>query len=121
MAAKNSGPGGEVSNKSQGPKTNTEQVAVAAYYLAARRGFSGDQHLQDWLSAEKSLAAETASAGDNDLAARGFVEEDIHPDEVVRWAKILNVKPERLRVAIQRVGPNSTEVRKFLQTASAKK
>src|ERR1700712_5384725 len=111
MAAKSSGPDGGASNGSENPKPNSEQIAEAAYYLAERRGFSGDQHIEDWLSAEKSLAAESVGTGDDDIAARGLVEEDIQPDEVEQWAKTLNVTPEKLRVAIQRVGPVSSEVK----------
>ena len=97
-----------------------EHVAVAAYYLAERRGFTGDQQVDDWLAAERSLAAEYEGIGDNEAAARGAVEEDIQPDEVEDWARTLNVTPERLRVAIQRVGPVSSEVRKFLQDSAGK-
>jgi hypothetical protein len=50
---------------------------------------------------------------------RGHPEEDIRPDEVHRWAEELNVSPEELRVAIERVGPVSSEVRKFLQQGRA--
>ncbi|MDB5808664.1 MAG: hypothetical protein JWN94_786 [Betaproteobacteria bacterium] len=92
-----------------------EYIAVAAYYRAEQRGFTGDQQVDDWLAAEKALAAESAPKGDDDLKARGYVEEDIQPDEVEQWAERLQVSPERLRVAIQRVGPVSSEVEKFLQ------
>lgn len=97
-----------------------EQVAVAAYYLAERRGFSGDQQVEDWLAAERALAAEFAGIGDDEAAARGAVEEDIQPDEVEKWAETLHVTPEQLRVAIQRVGPVSSEVRKFLQESQGR-
>lgn len=121
MTAKNSGPGSGAPDETSKREANAEHVAVAAYYLAERRGFSGDQHIEDWLSAEKALAPESAGAGDSESAARGFVEEDIHPDEVTRWAEALKVTPERLRIALQRVGPSSLAVRQFLKTAGRKK
>jgi hypothetical protein len=51
--------------------------------------------------------------------SRGHPEEDIRPDEVHRWAEELNVTPEELRTAIERVGPVSSEVRKFLEQGRA--
>jgi hypothetical protein len=45
---------------------------------------------------------------------RGHPEEDIHPDEIHQWAEEFGVSAEELRVAIERVGPVSIEVRKFL-------
>jgi hypothetical protein len=121
MAAKNSGlnSGAEIESEKRNP--NPEHVAVAAYYEAERRGFSGDRQVDDWLAAEKSLAAESVGTGDDDIAARGFVEEDIEPDQVEQWAKKFNVTPERLRVAIQRVGPVSSEVKNFLEGSGRKK
>ena len=104
--------------RAQGQTKNaprTEEIAVAAYYIAERRGFAGDQQLDDWLSAERELGA--PPSGEDEKAARGLVEEDIAPDEIDQWAKILAVTPEELRVAIQRVGPASTAVRKFLQSS----
>ena len=95
----------------------TEEVAVAAYYIAERRGFAGDQQLDDWLSAERELGSQPPVSGEDELAARGLVEEDIAPDEIGRWAEALSVTPEDLRAAIQRVGPSSTAVRKFLQSS----
>lgn len=103
------------SESGQMARPDPAHVAVAAYYLAERRGFDGDRQLEDWLAAERSLAAEYAGSGDDELSARGAVEEDIQPDEVEQWAQTFNVTPERLRVAIQRVGPASREVRKFLE------
>jgi len=47
--------------------------------------------------------------------SRGLPEEDIKPDQIHRWAEDLDVTPEELRAAIERVGPISSEVRKFLQ------
>jgi len=98
----------------------TEDVAVAAYYIAERRGFAGDQQLDDWLSAEQELGSQPPTAGDDEIAARGLVEEDIAPDEIDRWAETFDVTLERLRVAIQRVGPSSKAVRTFLQSSRGK-
>jgi hypothetical protein len=50
---------------------------------------------------------------------RGLPEEDIKPDEIHRWAEEFQVSPEELRVAIERVGPVSSEVRKFLENGRA--
>ncbi len=97
-----------------------EDVAVAAYYIAERRGFAGDQQLDDWLSAEQALGSPPQISGEDDRAARGMVEEDIAPDEVHRWATTLNVTAEELRIAIQRVGPSSAAVRSFLQSGRKK-
>ena len=101
-----------------GPRT--EEVAVAAYYIAERRGFTGDQQLDDWLSAERELGSQPPVSGEDEIAARGLVEEDIAPDQIDDWAEALAVTPERLRVAIQRVGPSSSAVRKFLQSSRGK-
>src|SRR5258707_210819 len=60
----------------------TEDVAVAAYYIAERRGFAGDQQLDDWLSAERELGSKSPVPGEDEIAARGLVEEDIAPDEI---------------------------------------
>jgi hypothetical protein len=95
-----------------GPRT--EDIAVAAYYIAERRGFAGDQHVDDWLSAERELGSAPTGTGGDEIAARGLVVEDIEPDQVVQWANKLNVTPQELRVAIQRVGPSSKAVRQFL-------
>jgi hypothetical protein len=38
-----------------------EQLAVAAYYCAARRGFAPGHELDDWLEAESALAATTVT------------------------------------------------------------
>jgi hypothetical protein len=112
-------PASEPTAKASG-KPEPEHIAVAAYYRAEQRGFAGDQQVDDWLSAEKALAAEGAAMGDDDLKARGVPVEDIQPDEVEQWAERLDVTPERLRVAIQRVGPVSSEVRRFLQDSGAR-
>ena len=37
-----------------------KRIAEAAYYRSLRRGFSGDHQLDDWLEAERELAAMTA-------------------------------------------------------------
>jgi hypothetical protein len=51
--------------------------------------------------------------------SRGLPEEDIKPDQIHQWAEELEVSPEELRLAIERVGPISSEVRKFLQQGRA--
>ncbi len=50
---------------------------------------------------------------------RGHPEEDIRPDEIHRWADEFGVSAEELRLAIERVGPVSSEVRKFLRPTQA--
>jgi hypothetical protein len=50
---------------------------------------------------------------------RGHPEEDIHPDEIHRWAREFGVSAEELRIAIERVGPVSSEVKKFLEAGRA--
>jgi hypothetical protein len=50
---------------------------------------------------------------------RGHPEEDIRPDEIHRWAEEFDVSPEELRLAIERVGPVSSEVKKFLAQGRA--
>lgn len=40
--------------------SNEEIIAVAAYYLAERRGFSSGQELDDWLQAEKEIESRAA-------------------------------------------------------------
>ena len=93
-----------------------EDIAVAAYYIGERRGFKGDLHVEDWLEAEASLGAREVDGGARDeLSAREHVEEDIKPDEIDRWAHKFHVSKEQLRTAIQRVGPNSTNVKQFLR------
>ena len=39
-----------------------EQIAVAAYYRAERRGFAPGQELNDWLEAEREVHASPAKA-----------------------------------------------------------
>lgn len=36
-----------------------EQIALAAYYLAEKRGFEAGHEMEDWLAAEASVAAAT--------------------------------------------------------------
>jgi hypothetical protein len=36
-------------------KDREEMIAIAAYYLAERRGFNGGDPLQDWLEAESEI------------------------------------------------------------------
>jgi hypothetical protein len=37
------------------PEERREMVAVAAYYLAERRGFPGSGALDDWIAAERQI------------------------------------------------------------------
>jgi hypothetical protein len=109
--------------QAQGPTKNrprTEEVAVAAYHIAERRGFAGDQQLDDWLSAERELGSQPSVSGDDEIAARGLVQEDIAADQIDQWAEALDVTPERLRVSIQSVGPSFKAVRTFPQSARGK-
>jgi hypothetical protein len=102
--------GGQAKN---GPRS--EDIAVAAYYIAERRGFAGDQQVDDWLSAERELGSTPTGTSSDEIAARGLVAEDIEPDQIVQWANKLNVTPQELRVAIQRAGPSSKAVRQFFR------
>ena len=45
-----------------------KRIAEAAYYRSLRRGFSGDHQLDDWLEAERELAAMTAEPPVEDLS-----------------------------------------------------
>jgi hypothetical protein len=91
-------------------------IAVAAYYIAERRDFEGERHIEDWLEAERALGAREEDGPTRDeLAAREHVEEDIKPNEIQRSADDLHISAEKLRAAIQRVGPNSTNVKEFLR------
>jgi hypothetical protein len=92
-------------------------IATAAYFIAERRGFEGDQQLDDWLEAEQALGVRPEDgAPRNELAAREHVVEDIKPDEIHLWADKLQVSPEELRTAIQRVGPSSIMVKQFFES-----
>src|ERR1051325_5204394 len=65
-----------------------EEVAIAAYYRAEKRGFGGDRQLEDWLEAERELLAKSADGPARDeLAARDHVEEDIKADQIDKWAQ----------------------------------
>jgi len=37
------------------PEQRREKVAVAAYFRAERRGFAGDDPVEDWLEAEREV------------------------------------------------------------------
>ena len=93
----------------KGTRTHRD-VETAAYYIAERRGFVGDMQFEDWLEDERLVKAQENMG----QSGRNHVEEDIKPEDIQRWAEALMVRPEELRVAIQRVGPNSTKVKEFL-------
>jgi Protein of unknown function (DUF2934)/Protein of unknown function (DUF3606) len=111
------------------------RIAVAAYHKAERRGFDGNRALDDWLDAEKEIdsqsraggiqhEASTLSEGPTDISGTAVKEATndtaepgrIEPDEVRRWARKLKVPAERLREAIQRVGPVVNDVKRYLET-----
>ncbi len=107
------------------PKRNVppEQIALAAYYNAERRGFAGNQDVNDWLDAERVLQlqlhdrvensqeAASSTIAQEDLRAKP---EDLPPDKVTEYAKKLEVSAESVRAAVQRVGPNTSEVQEYL-------
>jgi len=117
-----------------GQAQRQEQIAVAAYYHAERRGFAGNRELDDWLEAEREIDSRTAGAGIQHVASvlaeasRGAAapttdedrktppgEELIEPDQLSVWAKKLKVPAPRLREAIQRVGPIVGDVKQYLE------
>jgi hypothetical protein len=119
-----------------------ENIAIAAYYNAERRGFKEGGEMEDWLEAEKQIDGRTSEKGERgeasirqagagndahsasaagdgperpdfpDLARAGV--EHIEPHDVTEWAKRLDVPSSRLREAIKRVGPLVKDVKKFL-------
>ena len=51
-SAKRSAPNGA---ERLSPEQRAQQIAMAAYFLAERRGFAPNHELDDWLAAERSL------------------------------------------------------------------
>ncbi|MBK1679844.1 DUF2934 domain-containing protein [Rhodocyclus tenuis] len=51
------------SKSTQNADSSQEWVAVAAYYIAEKRGFSGNEALADWLAAQAQVAELLASTG----------------------------------------------------------
>jgi hypothetical protein len=49
-------------NSGRGPGWRHEEIELAAYFNAERRGFKGNQALEDWLEAERYI--DTLEAGD---------------------------------------------------------
>ena len=89
-----------------------ERIAVAAYYNAERRGFSGNAELDDWLDAEKTIDGATP----DDAAAQLDTDPGdlIYPEDIDKWAERLDVTREQLRVAIRQVGSRVDDVARFL-------
>lgn len=130
----------------RGESARRERIAVAAYYNAERRAFQEGGEMDDWLEAERQIdglgtekgpkgevsarqsagspggadapsAAATERPDFPDLNQAGI--EHIEPDEVQKWARQLNVPAPKLREAIKRVGPVVSDVKRFLDGASA--
>lgn len=116
-----------------------EHIAIAAYYNAEKRGFSGDeqQQLNDWFEAEKQIgnyySGGSATNRDqpsvqqiinqteatlDDADARSDHSEIIDPSDIKRWAKELGVSAPTLREAINRVGAKVEDVKNFLSDAN---
>ncbi|WP_153116358.1 DUF2934 domain-containing protein [Rhodocyclus tenuis] len=51
------------SKPTQDADSSQEWVAVAAYYIAEKRGFSGNEALADWLAAQAQIAELLAPTG----------------------------------------------------------
>ena len=91
-----------------------ERIAVAAYYNAERRGFSGNAELDDWLDAEKAIDGATPADAAAQLDPGTDSSELIYPEDIDKWAERLDVTREQLRVAIRQVGSCVDDVARFL-------
>ncbi len=91
-----------------------ERIAVAAYYNAERRGFSGSAELDDWLDAEKAIDGATPADAAAQLDPGMDSSELIYPEDIDKWAEQLDVTREQLRVAIRQVGSCVDDVARFL-------
>ncbi len=91
-----------------------ERIAVAAYYNAERRGFEGNNELDDWLDAEKSIDGVSAADAAAQLNPGADASEVIYPEDIDEWAERLDVTREQLRVAIRQVGTKVDDVARFL-------
>jgi hypothetical protein len=91
-----------------------DRIAVAAYYNAERRGFEGNNELDDWLDAEKSIDGVSAADAAAQLNPGADATEVIYPEDIDEWAERLDVTREQLRVAIRQVGSKVDDVARFL-------
>ena len=91
-----------------------ERIAVAAYYNAERRGSEGNNELDDWLDAEKSIDGVSAADAAAQLNPGADASEVIYPEDIDEWAERLDVTREQLRVAIRQVGTKVDDVARFL-------
>lgn len=105
-----------------------EHIATAAYYMAERRSFAPGAEVDDWLQAEREIDSQNGASGTlHEASQRRSPEETpparqgpsaadamITPDEVQEWAAKLGVGAELLRTAINKVGPDAAQVRKYL-------
>jgi hypothetical protein len=97
-----------------GEEARRERIAVAAYYIAERRGFAGNNELDDWLDAEKSIEGISAADAAAQLDPGADASEVIYPEDIDEWAERLDVTREQLRVAIRQVGSKVDDVARFL-------
>ena len=91
-----------------------EHIAVAAYYNAERRGFSGNAEFDDWLDAEKAIDGATPDDAAAQLDPGTDSSDLIYPEDIDEWAERLDVTREQLRVAIRHVGSRVDDVARFL-------
>jgi len=101
-------------NDPAGEASRRERIAVAAYYNAERRGFEGNNELDDWLDAEKSIDGVSAADAAAQLNPGADASEVIYPEDIDEWAERLDVTREQLRVAIRQVGTKVDDVARFL-------
>jgi hypothetical protein len=101
-------------NDPAGEASRRERIAVAAYYNAERRGFEGNNELDDWLDAEKSIDGVSAADAAAQLDPGADANEVIYPEDIDEWAERLDVTREQLRVAIRQVGTKVDDVARFL-------
>jgi hypothetical protein len=113
-AANGSGMQGSESTQRDSEAGRRERIAVAAYYNAERRGFSGNAELDDWLDAEKAIDGATPADAAAQLDSSTDSSELIFPEDVDEWAERLDVTREQLRVAIRKVGLRVDDVARFL-------
>jgi hypothetical protein len=97
-----------------GEASRRERIAVTAYYNAERRGFEGNNELDDWLDAEKSIDGVSAADAAAQLNPDADASEVIYPEDIDEWAERLDVTREQLRVAIRQVGSKVDDVARFL-------
>ena len=103
-----------VGTQSRPESVRRERIAVAAYYNAERRGFSGNAELDDWLDAEKAIDGATPDDAAAQLDPGADSSDLIYPEDIDEWAERLDVTREQLRVAIRQVGSRFDDVARFL-------